>query len=143
MILDACNPRVNWSESTHLGKDGHSTSKNCCPNKLDGDRNAIRGVIRSVLGGIVENGGEEEPDSNTPLVETDDGTTDPLGSALGLIHWSHGRDHTNTETGPDTTNDEGRKPNCSGLKGDTDREDETCYNKTPFTANGIGDGSRR
>ena len=83
-------------------------------------------MIRSVLRGIVENGREEEPDSNTPLVEADDGTTDPLGRALGLIHWNQGGDHTNTETGPDTTNDEGRKSSCGGLKGDTDREDETC-----------------
>jgi len=100
-------------------------------------------VIRSVLGGIVENCGEEEPDSNSPLIGANDGTTNPLGSALGLIHWSYGKDQANTETGPDTTNDEGRKRSCGGLKGDTDREDETCYNKTPFTANGIGDGSSR
>jgi hypothetical protein len=126
IILDACNSRVNWGESTHLGKDDHSTSKDCCPNELDSDGNAIRGVVRSVLRGIVENGGEEEPDSNTPLVEADDGTTDPLGCALGLIHWSYGGDHTNTKTGPDTTNDEERKGSCGGLKGDTDREDETC-----------------
>jgi hypothetical protein len=125
IISDACNSRANRGESTHLGKDGHSNSKNCCPNKLDTDGNAIRGVIRSVLGSIVENGGEEEPDSDTPLVEPDDGTTDPLGRALGLIHWNHGGDHTNTETGPGTANDEGSKRSCGGLKGDTDREDET------------------
>jgi hypothetical protein len=77
-----------------------------------------------VLRDIVENGGEEDPDSNTPLIEADDGTTDPLGSALGLIHWNYGGDHTNTETGPDTTDDEGRKRSCGGLKGDTDGKDE-------------------
>jgi hypothetical protein len=124
IILDACNSRANSGESTHLGKAGHSTSKNCCPNKLDSNGNAIRGVIGSVLGDIVENGGQEDPDSNTPLVEAYDGTTDPFGSAFGLIHWSQGGDHTNTETGPDTTDDEGRKRSCGGLKGDTDGKDE-------------------
>jgi hypothetical protein len=82
-------------------------------------------MIGSVLSSIVENGREEKPDSNTPLVEADDGTTDPLGRALGLIHWNHGGDHTNTETGPGTANDEGSKRSCDGLKDDTDREDET------------------
>jgi hypothetical protein len=81
-------------------------------------------VIGSVLGSIVENGREEKPDSNTPLVEADDGTTDPLGRALGLIHWNQGGDQTNAETGPYTTNDERSKGSCGGLKGDTDREDE-------------------
>ena len=141
IVLDACNFKSKLGQNTHLGKDSHSTSKNCSPNKLDTDGNPIRGVIGSVLGSIVENGGEEEPDSDTPLVEADDGTTDPLGSALGLIHRSQGRDHTNTETGPDTTNDKGIKRSCGGLKGYTDREDETRRNKTPFTANGIGGGS--
>jgi hypothetical protein len=110
---------------------------------LDSDGNSIRGVIRSILGSIVENGGEEDAESNAPLVEADDGTADPLGGALGLIHWNQGGDHTNTETGPDTTNDKGSKPRCGGLKGDTDREDETGCNNTPFTANDIGDGSGR
>ena len=46
---------------------------------MDRDRNAIREVIRSVLGSIVENGGEKDSDSNTLLVETDNGTTDYFG----------------------------------------------------------------
>ena len=82
-------------------------------------------MIGSVLGGVVENGREEKPDGDTPLVQADDGTTDPLGRALGLIHRDQGGDHTNTETGPGTTNDEGSKRSCGGLKDDTDREDET------------------
>ena len=110
---------------THLRKDGHATSKDCCPDKLNSNRNAIRRVIRSVLGGVVENGSEEEPNGNTPLIETDDGTTDPLGGALGLIHRSQGGDQTDTETSNDTTDDKGRKRGCRGLKGDADREDET------------------
>ena len=98
-------------------------------------------MIGSVLGSIVENGGEEEPDRNTPLVEADNGTTDPLGRALGLIHWNQGGDHTDTETGPGTADDEGSKRSGGRLNGDTDREDETRYNKTPFTAKDITEGS--
>jgi len=98
-------------------------------------------VIRPVLRSVVENRCEQDPDSNTPLVEADDRTTDPLGRALGLIHWNQGGDQANTETGPDATDDEGSNRSCSGLKGDTDREDETRKNKTPFTADYISDGS--
>jgi hypothetical protein len=82
-------------------------------------------MIRSVLGSIVENGGKEDPDGSTPPVEADDGTTNPLGRAFRLIHWNQGRNQTNTETGSDTTNDEGRKLCCGSLKGSTDGEDET------------------
>jgi hypothetical protein len=45
-------------------------------------------MIRSVFSGVVEDTREEETDGDSPLVETDDGTTDPLGRALGLIHWN-------------------------------------------------------
>ena len=83
-------------------------------------------MIQSVRGSIVESGGEKEADCDTPLVEADDSTTNPLGGALGLVHWSHGGDHFDTETGSYTTNDEWRKGSCGGLKGDTDGEDEAC-----------------
>jgi hypothetical protein len=82
-------------------------------------------VIRSVLCGVIANGGEEEPNGDTPLIETDDGTSDPLGGALGLIHWGQGGDQADTETGNDPTNDKKRKRGCRGLESDADREDET------------------
>ena len=72
-------------------------------------------MIGSVLGSIVENGGEEEPNSDTPLIETDNGATDPLGGALGLIHWSQGGDQTDPETGDDTTGDEETELGSRGL----------------------------
>lgn len=72
-------------------------------------------MIGSVLGSIVENGGEEEPNSDTPLIETDNGATDPLGGALGLIHWSQGGDQTDPETSDDTTSDEETELSRRGL----------------------------
>jgi hypothetical protein len=49
-------------------------------------------VIGSVLGGVIEYIGEEDTNSDSKLVETDDGATDPLGGALGLVHWDYGGD---------------------------------------------------
>jgi hypothetical protein len=81
-------------------------------------------MIRSVLGSVVENAGEEETDGDSPLVKTDDGSTDPLGGALGLIHWDHCRDQPHAKTGKNSTDDEEGDACCCGLESDTDGEDE-------------------
>ena len=107
-MSDACDARTTRHERAHLGKEDHASSKNCSPDELDRNGNSIRRVIRSVLGSVVENTREEETDGDGPLVETDDGTTDPLGRALGLIHWNQSGDQTHAETSEDTTDDEER-----------------------------------
>ena len=114
---------MNRHESAHLRKGCHASSENSSPDKLDGNRNAIRGVIRPVLGCVVENVGEEDTNSDGPLVETDDCTTDPLGSAFGLIHWNQSGNQTDAKTSKDTTYDEERKGSCRGLLGNADGED--------------------
>ena len=81
-------------------------------------------MIRSVLGGVVENTREEETDGDSPLVETDDGTTDPLGGALGLIHRNQSGDQTHAQTSEGTTDDEERNGCCRGLESDSDGEDQ-------------------
>ena len=82
-------------------------------------------MVWSVLGRVVENVGEEDTDGDGPLVATDDGTTDPLGGALGLIHRDQSGDQTDTETSKDTTGDEERKLSGCSLESDTEGEDET------------------
>ena len=82
-------------------------------------------MIWSILGRIVENVGEEETNGNSELVATDDGTTDPFGGALGLIHRDQSGDQTDTETSKHTTDDEERKCSGCGLESDTDGEDKT------------------
>jgi hypothetical protein len=67
-MLDTYNTRVNTDESAHLRKEGHATSENRSPDELNRNGNAIRGVIRSVLGGVVENVGEEDTNGDSPLV---------------------------------------------------------------------------
>jgi len=49
---------------------------------------------------------------------------DPFGGTLGLIHWNQHGNHSDTQTGEDTTNDEQRNCCSSGLHGDTSREDD-------------------
>lgn len=44
-----------------------------------------------------------------------DGTTDPFWRAFGLIHWDEAGHHSYTETGEDTTGDEERKRDGTGL----------------------------
>lgn len=68
-----------------LGKEDHANEKNQRPSELNGNRNTVAAAIISVVGGIVDDTGEEKTDSNAELVGTDDCTTDPLRSRLGLI----------------------------------------------------------
>ena len=97
-------------------------------------------MVWSVLGRIVQNIGEEETDGNSELVATDDGTTDPLGGALGLIHRDQSRDQTDTDTSKHTTDDEERNASSCGLESDTDGEDETCGDDAPFSAKTVTTG---
>ena len=82
-------------------------------------------MVWSIFGRIVENVGEEDTNGNSELVTSDDGTTDPLGGALGLIHRDQSGDQTDTETGKHTTDDEERKFSGCGLESDTEGEDKT------------------
>jgi len=60
------------------------------------------------------------------LVARDNGTTDPLGGALCLVHRYETRHHTDTETSKDTTDDKERDLHGCCLHGDTNSEDEAC-----------------
>ena len=82
-------------------------------------------MVWSVLGRVVENVGEEDTNGNSPLVATDDGTTDPLGRALGLIHRDQSGDQTDTETSKHTTDVEERKGGGCCLDSNADGEDKT------------------
>ncbi len=64
------------------------------------------------------------------MVARDDGTTDPFGRALCLVHGYEARDHTDTETGKDTTDDEERNSDGSSLHGYTDAEDSASGDDT-------------
>ncbi len=82
-------------------------------------------MIRPVLGGVVEDVGEENANSDSKLVKTNDSSTNPLGGTLGLVHGDQSGDQTDTKTSPDTTNDEEGNGSCGRLHGNTDGEDKT------------------
>jgi hypothetical protein len=56
------------------------------PGELDGDGDAVRSRVGAVLGGVVDNGSQQETNGNGELVSSDNGSTDPLGGSLGLVH---------------------------------------------------------
>jgi hypothetical protein len=140
-MCQTCDVRIIGHGGAHLRKEEHATSKNGSPDKLDRNGNPVRGVIRSVLGSVVEDTGEEETDGDSPLVETDDSTTDPLGGALRLIHRDQSGDQTHAETSKNTADDEHRNSRCRGLESDTDGEDQTGRNDTILSAKNIGEWS--
>jgi hypothetical protein len=123
----------------HLWKQEHAEGKNCGPDELNCNWDLIRGMIRPVFGGVVEDAGEEETDGDSPLVKTNDSTTNPLRGTFGLVHRDQSRNQADAETSPDTTNDEEGNGSCGGLQGNTDGEDETCHNKTPFATEVISE----
>jgi hypothetical protein len=100
-------------------------------------------VVRSVFRGVVEDIGEEDANSDSPLVETDDGATNPLGGALGLVHWDQSGDQTNANASKNTADDEEREGGRGCLEGDSNREDATRSNKAPFATKNVTEGSSR
>lgn len=110
---------------TDLGQEDHAGAEDECPNELDGDRNAPCGVAVTVLGCVVDDGRQQETDGDGPLVACDDGTSDPLGGTLGLVHGDEGRDEADTQTSEDTADDKGRYVGGACLESDTEGKDET------------------
>ena len=90
-------------------------------------------MVIAVLGRVVDDGREQETDGDGPMVSGHDGTTDPLGRTLGLVHGDKDGHETDTETGEDTTDDEDREGVAASLHGDTETEDQTCDEDTATT----------
>ncbi len=123
-----------------LGEVEHAAGEDEGPDELDRDGDPPCGVVGAVLGRVVDDGGEEETDGDGPLVPGNDGTTNPLGRALGLVHGDEGRDETDTGTGEDTADDERREIAGTGLEGNTKAEDQAGDDDTDATTEDIGDG---
>ena len=61
--------------SRRLWKEGHADSENETPNELNRDGDLPRSARALVLGGVVDDGSDEEADGDHPLIARDDGTT--------------------------------------------------------------------
>ena len=94
----------------------------------------------AVLGGVVNDIGEEDADGDSELVAADDCAADPLGRTLGLVHgYEHG-DETDAEAGEEAAGDEGSEVLCASLKGDTQAEDDAGGDERQAATDGVGDG---
>ena len=132
-LLD--EPTGRLREIEHAGREDER------PDELDGDRDLPRGVVRAVLGCVVHDGGEQETDSDRPLVAGNDGTTDPLGRTLGLVHGDEGGDETDTGTGKDTADNEGGEVGSTRLESDTEGENQAGEDDAKATTKDISHGS--
>jgi hypothetical protein len=111
------------------------------PRKLHGDGNAVGSRVIAVLGGVVDNGSQQETDGNSELVGSDNGSTDPLGCSLGLVHGDQGRDQTNSVSSEETASNEQGLRCRSRLEDDTKVEDETSRDhETDATTEEVTDG---
>ena len=118
----------------------HTRGEDKCPDELNSDGDPPRRVVWAVLGRVVDDGGEEETDGDGPLVAGDDGTTDPLGRALGLVHGDEGGDETDTCTGEDTADDERGQVGSTSLECNTEAEDQAGGDDANATTEDISDG---
>ena len=123
-----------------LGEVEHAGGEDERPDELNCDGDAPCRVVRAVLGRVVDNGGEEETDRDRPLVARNDGTTDPLGRALGLVHGDEGGDETDTCTGEDTADDERGQVGSTSLECNTEAEDQAGGDDANATTEDISDG---
>ena len=73
--------QVTWC----FREDQQAHNENDGPCELDGNGNAVRASILALVGSIVHDCGEEQPDGDCKLVGANNCTTDPFGSSFGLI----------------------------------------------------------
>ena len=106
--------------STYLGQVEHTTCEDERPDELDTGGDTPCRVVIAVLSGVVDDGREQETDGDSPLVAGNDGTTDPLGRTLGLVHGDEDGHEADTETGEHTANDEGGPLVATRLEGNTE-----------------------
>lgn len=68
-----------------LGEEQQTKDQDNGPGKLHGDGDAVAASVLAVVGGVVDDGGEQETDGDGELVRADDGAADPLGSSFSLV----------------------------------------------------------
>ena len=132
---------IEHVDETYLRKEEHADIENKRPDELDGDGDTVRRVVGAVLGGVVDDGSEEKADRDRPLVAGNDGTTDPLGRTLGLVHGDEGGDETDTGTGKDTADNEGGEVGSTRLESDTEGENQAGEDDAKATTKDISHGS--
>lgn len=66
-------------ETGSLGENEHSDDQDNGPGKLDRNGDPVGAGIVAVLGGIVDDGSQEQTERDCQLIRADDGTSDPLG----------------------------------------------------------------
>lgn len=124
-----------------FGEDEEETAEDKGESELDTDGDTPRAGVLAALGAVGSERSAEKTDGDGPLVTGNNGTTDPTGGSLGLVHGNNSGKDTNTETSNDTTTDEDTKVSGSHLHDDTNAEDSKGDLHTPSTTEDIGDGS--
>ena len=100
-LLDVPTGRVGKKEETSCEDD--------TPSELDTDGNTVLARVFTVLDGIVDNSSQHDTDGDAELVARDEGTTNFLGGDFGHVEDDNGRDEADTETGNETTSNNGAK----------------------------------
>lgn len=130
-------------EARSLRKKDEPDDQNKRPGELNGDRDAVGPCVLTISNGVVDDGGEEEALSpvmlaeithclhqscnaynrNSPLVSTDDRTTDPLWRSLTLVQRDHRTDQSDTVSGKESSSNEQRLRSRRSLQDDSQVED--------------------
>jgi hypothetical protein len=145
-------------------KPTYSDGENGSPGELDGNGSPPRGVVGSVLGGLVDDGGEEKTDGDGPLVETDNQTSELFGRAFGLykemkegdksmpvhrrrkgiswmgrtVHGDKARDDSDGKTSDDTADNEASEGDGK-LESDSEAEEQAGGDETKLSTEEISD----
>ena len=120
-----------------LGEKEQADSKDDCPKHLDGDWDAVRTCIVSVLGAIVDARSEQDTDSDTELVSRDNGPTDLPGCDLAHVKDDDCRNKTDTESSDKTSSNKETEASRGSLKDNTDGEDDTSEDDSNTTTEPI------
>jgi hypothetical protein len=131
-------PALEEKIAGRLGEEEHATREDGSPSELQSDNCAPSGVGGLRFHRVVDDGGKEKTDRDSPLVETDDGTTVLLGRTLGLVHRNQAGDDSDTESSDYTSGDKDTEGGVE-LHADTDAEDCTGGHDTVLASKEVTD----
>jgi hypothetical protein len=66
-------------KKAYLGEKEHASGKNESPDKLNTGGNSPCTHVWAVLGGIVDDSGKKDTNSDSPLIQAYNSTTNPFG----------------------------------------------------------------
>lgn len=125
-------------ETGRVGEEDQTDTEDDTEDKLDADRDAVRGRAGVALGAVVDAGRQEQTNGDAELVAGNERATNLARANLGHVQDDNGGLETDTDTSDQTTGNNDTEAVDVDLDNDTDDVDDAAGNDGQPAADDIG-----